>query len=214
MMQWLPSLSDKYPDSIPAIQEVVRNGTLQCKSRIVQPDGDIRHWDVSPDADPLINDFQKSAVQLAESIGGIKNAHVILMLNYISAEVCQNGSGGGWHVDSVRPQYKLFCYLTDCLSEETGPFCLLKHSSSLVERAAVIANRLVGGGRRFSEGWIKGLEKIGFRRRPVLAAAGKPFFVGTNRIHRGLSITQGERMMLTAYIYNGEPPQSILNNIM
>jgi hypothetical protein len=135
------------------------------------------------------------------------------MANHISAKASPEGSGGGWHVDSVRSQFKLFMYLTDCTREELGPLTLLT-LHPLIDRAVIFLNYLSGNKFRFTEARIKLLCKLGFRPKPVLAPCLEPFFVNTSFIHRGAPITLGERIMITAYLFPEEIPVSVANRTL
>lgn len=209
MIKWLTPISPKYPGALEELVAQVMNGSLPCRHRQLLPSGDVRYWDVDPTHNPLLKGFRELAIGEYGKPG--KEPHVILMINHISAETCPTGSGDGWHVDSVRRQFKLFCYLTDCVSEKTGPLCVLVHPFPGMERLVILARRVLRRTRRFEEATIAFLERLGFRRQPVLSEAGRPFFVETSRIHRGLPIHEGYRVMLTAYLYDDGLPPTIEN---
>lgn len=200
-------------DEIENLAAIVRAGKLTCESRFAESDGDIRYWGVSARAIPALAKFEALAISQGSEFYGVDEPVVCLMINYISAMSCPDGSGGGWHVDSLRPQCKLFCYLTDCETEESGSFCLLRHRLALLEQAAISANWALGNGKRVSDDAVRWLSRLGFFEHPVLAKKGVPFFSRTDRIHRGLPIRSGERIMLTAYIYPDQLPQSILSRV-
>lgn len=207
MIKWLMPISSKYPGALEALVSKVKDGSLPCGHRQFLPSGDIRYWAADPGHSPLLSEFRDLALRAHGSRG--KQPEILLMINYISAETCPTGSGDGWHVDSVRRQFKLFCYLTDCLSEKSGPLCILDHPVPGMERLVILGQRLLRRSRRFDEGTITLLERLGFRRHPLLSTAGRPFFVETSRIHRGLPIQKGHRIMMAAYLYEDGLPPSI-----
>lgn len=186
---------------------------LACENRYREDSGDVRYWNPDTQKNRILSAFRTLAEKQAAEILRLKNPTVVLMLNYISAETCPIGSGGGWHVDSVRTQHKIFCYLTDCIEEANGPLTLLSHPLGPVGRAAIYLNWLFGGKKRFSDAVIKRLKSLGFSEKPILLKAGQPFRIETSQIHRGKEITKGERIMLTAYIYDGQLPDSVKDRL-
>jgi hypothetical protein len=127
------------------------------------------------------------------------------MVNYIDAARCPAGSGGGWHRDSSRRQYKAFVYLTDVERESQGAFCFIPGSNSLPLWLVSVTYRMISGGHRYPERVIAALSRAGAARAPVLLKSGVPFFVNTSLIHRGLPISEGRRMMATVYMFEDIP---------
>jgi hypothetical protein len=125
------------------------------------------------------------------------------MMNWIEATRSPTGSGGRWHRDSLRrPQYKAFVYLADMSHESQGPFCYLSRSNRLVVRLLSVLVWLLRRRLDYDHpDWlVRALRVLGVVRRPVLAAAGMPFFVNTSLLHRGLPITSGDRIAATVYL--------------
>lgn len=213
MVRFCGDLRAASAEEISTLARQSLDGTVPCLRVQREDNGDVRYWDVADSSNAFLQSFLAIARRESTAYFGRPDTKVILMVNRIDADKSPTGSGGGWHVDSVRPQCKLFCYLTDCLSTEQGPLCLLTHRYRWFEKSAIYVNRLIGGGSRFSERSVGFLTRIGFREKPVLAEKGLPFFVETNRIHRGLPISNGCRAMLTAYIYPGEIPASTLSRL-
>jgi len=200
---------EAFVDEGAALQDLVnliKQRTLPCKNQVVV-NGDHRFWGVDDTSD-IVRQFREVAIKQYLIHTGAEPRHVIVMANHVSAEASPEGSGGGWHVDSVRNQYKLFMYLTDCTRCELGPLTLLS-LKPLMDRSVIFLNYLTGRKFRFTEASIQLLKRLGFRPMPMLFPRLKPFFVNTSFIHRGAPITEGERIMLTAYIFDNEVPDSI-----
>lgn len=213
MINWLTPLQSAQNGALDDLVKLVIEDRLQCRNRHIEDSGDIRYWEPRPDQNPLLAEFRALAVAQARAAGAPQDVKVVLMVNHISAETCPTGSGGGWHVDSIRQQYKLFCYLTDCESESLGPLCLLQHPLPGACQVAIYLNRLFGGNRRFNDKWVKAMKWLGFQEAPVLTTAGRPFFVKTSQIHRGMQIRTGHRIMITAYIFNKTIPSSVMSRL-
>jgi len=175
--------------------------------------GDKRYWDVSKDNYEIVSGFSILASKLFELEVGVPPKNLVIMINRITAQDSPDGSGGGWHVDSVRNQYKLFMYLTDCENQNFGPLTLFTSGNRFLDKIVIAVNYMLGNKFRFSEYFIRLLSKLGFKEKPVLLPKNKPFWVNTSYIHRGAEITEGERVMMTAYIYKGAIPLSIQGRI-
>lgn len=213
MTEFCGDFNPLYNSDIVQLAAQAADGSVSCVRKNRENDGDVRYWGVDASSNRFLTDFLRLAEREGSRFFGSDRLSIVLMINYISAESSPGGSGGGWHVDSVRPQCKLFCYLTDCEDEENGPLCLLVHRLRFLESVVIYMNRLFGGKTRFSEKMITRLSLFGFKRAPVLSTKGLPFFAETSRIHRGLPITDGCRAMLTAYIYNGQISDSIKSQL-
>lgn len=195
------------PEVLEKLQNDIRNRTLKCANQ-VNVNGDTRFWDVSDEASEIFGIFRNLAIKQAVQQKGRAFKHTILMVNHITADESPDGSGGGWHVDSVQNQYKLFMYLTDCTSLEHGPLTLLSSNSTFKDRLYIIKNYLSGNKFRFNQHAFDALKSSGFNENPILESSLTPFFVNTSFIHRGAKITSGERMLVTAYMFD-KIPESI-----
>ena len=109
------------------------------------------------------------------------------------------GSGGGWHRDSIFPQFKTILYLTDAC-EKNGAFEIVPMS----HRTLSALRLSFGSGhsfrsRRFTDNFI--IEK--FNDVSTLSgSAGDQLFVNTNAIHRGRPLEAGSRYALTRYYFD------------
>lgn len=199
------------PEVLEKLQNDIRNRTIKCANQ-VNVNGDTRFWDVSDEASEIIGVFRNLAINQAIQQKGRAFKHTILMVNHITADESPDGSGGGWHVDSVRNQYKLFMYLTECESIENGPLMLFTSNSVLKDRFYILKNYLLGNKFRFNQHTIDVLKKSGFSEYPVLEDSLTPFYVNTSFIHRGAKIRSGERMLITAYMFD-KIPESIKRRV-
>ncbi len=113
------------------------------------------------------------------------------------------GSGGGWHRDSITPQFKTMLYLTD-VSVDNGPFQVLERSHHLLQ--TIKDNRAAGlayGKVRITQEQVdKVLESSSHDRLHTLNyPAGTLLIFDSSTIHRGRPIYSGTRMALTNYFY-------------
>ena len=196
-------------DEINQLLSQVNDGNIECANKQTTETGDKRYWNVKASSHSVFQSFIKVVEENVRRYTNLSNPEIYLMLNDISASTAPEGSGGGWHVDSVTKQYKQFMYLTDCTSPECGSFALLCHRFKIFSTIIVVLNRLFVGGSRYGEKSIIILKRMGFKEKAILGKSGFTWFCETNHIHRGLPIKRGKRIMLTAYIFDGNVPQSI-----
>jgi len=176
-------------------------GELKAKRVDRQADGDIRYWAVDLAESPLLARLESFATECFRSETHSEPACSFVMVNLVDSARCPNGSGGGWHRDSSRRQFKAFMYLTDVERPEQGAFCCIPGSNSRLFWAGSMVYRLLSSGNRYSDLAIAVLLRLGFRREVILRRAGVPFFLNTSLIHRGLPISEGMRVMATVYIF-------------
>jgi hypothetical protein len=199
-------------ESIDLLLRDLREDRLVCKGKS-EVKGDKRYWAVDTDNYELVSKFSALATELFSKKTRKRPENVIVMINKINSDESFDGSGGGWHVDSLQNQYKLFTYLTNCEKTSLGPLTLLTTNNQLLDRIIVATNYILGNKFRFSEKVVGYISKLGFKERPVLLSKNKPFWINTSFIHRGAKITEGERILMTAYIYDGIIPPSIQGRI-
>lgn len=115
---------------------------------------------------------------------------------------------GRWHLDSVRNQYKLFCFLTKT-EERTGPLELLPGSHLTAFKlwplftGQYISLTDLGTGKRcyqqLDEHWVDAqCRKVG-GSVPLLCEAGTLILVDTSAIHRARPCLEGKRYALCTY---------------
>lgn len=186
------------------LQQIVERaliGELPAERIDHQKDGDIRYWAVDVSTIPGLHRLVEFGQREFRNATGEDPLFAFVMVNTIDAERSPNGSGGGWHRDSSRRQYKAFMYLTEVTRPTQGAFCFMPGSNSRWFWLASMAHRVITGANRYSDRAIHALTTFGFRAVPVLLPAGVPFFVNTSLIHRGLPITEGVRVMATLYLF-------------
>ena len=134
----------------------------------------------------LKNELEKD---ICDKFGIAKDGiYSTLMYNWLRANSCNIGSGGAWHRDSNRAQYKSIIYLSDVL-DENGPFEYINERAHL-KWIRVIKN---GFGLRYNDN-PPFLEKI-------VGPSGTALYADTSKLHRGSPIFEGERHALTLYFY-------------
>lgn len=193
--------------------DLIKTQKIAC-SNINEVNGDYRFWNVDKGTSPILRDFFDLTISKYYELNKKNPKHIYLMINHIDAKRTRNGSGNGWHVDSVKYQYKSFMYLTDCLSLDQGPLTFLKNSKEWKERIVIILNYLRGNGLRFKDEYIDSLMSRGFEAEAHLCEKLLPIYADTSLVHRGSPITQGERIMVTAYMYQDNIPPSIQKRLM
>lgn len=109
------------------------------------------------------------------------------------------GSGGGWHRDSLLPQFKTIIYLCDA-KKSNGAFEIIPLSHKT--RNTIVLNATTdhqAKDRRFADDFIVStFDDI----LTLEGAAGDQLFVNTNSIHRGRPLQSGQRYALTRYYFN------------
>jgi hypothetical protein len=194
-------------DELAALRQVIAGGRLSARKVDVQSDGDTRFWGVNPEVSAVLARLKAFGHTAYEEANGRPPAASFLMVNHIDALKSPAGSGGGWHRDSLKTQYKAFVYLTDVEKETQGAFAFVPGSNGPFWRFMSIGYRLATGGSRYSDSLMSLLLGRGVQGRPVLLKAGIPFFLNTSLVHRGLPIVEGERIMASVYMFDSMPDQ-------
>ena len=126
----------------------------------------------------------------------------MVMANKVVFKKNNKGSGGGWHKDSFRKQFKAILYLND-VSNKNGPFELIPNSSKISFNFNLIFqfNRNLSNSR-FSDYEVRQiLKKNNVNSIKILGKAGTLILVDTSLIHRGKPLNSGTRYALTNYMY-------------
>ena len=193
-----PSLTDDASE-LPTLIAKVRTREIRAERVDEQSDGDIRFWGIDQKESPLLERLVGFAhSSFVKAVGRLPSATSI-MINHIEADRCPGGSGGGWHRDSFGRQFKAFTYLTEVSRDSQGPFAYIPSSNRLPMRAVSLVHRLVTGANRYTDDTIRRLPFL--TPCSVLLAPGVPFFVDTSLVHRGMPITEGQRIMATVYMF-------------
>lgn len=115
---------------------------------------------------------------------------------------------GRWHLDSLRHQYKLFCFLTRT-QERTGPLEVVPGSHRTAFKLWPLASGQYisrsdpGTGKRryqkLDERWVDAQCRRAAGSVPFLCEAGTLILVDTSAIHRARPCLEGHRYALCAY---------------
>lgn len=194
---------ERTPGEVAALAARVLRGELVAQRVVVGSDGDTRYWGVDVAQSVVLRRLKEFGEAHFTAVTGKAPGASLVMVNYIDAERSPTGSGGGWHRDSFRAQYKAIVYLTDVERASQGAFCYLPHSNGRLFRAASALYRGFTGGNRYSDDLIDRLLKLGVATQVVLSKAGVPFFINTSLIHRGLPIFEGHRIAAFVYMFEG-----------
>lgn len=115
---------------------------------------------------------------------------------------------GRWHLDSLKNQYKVFCFLTRT-TPDSGPLELVPGTQNAGFKALplltgqLIAPGDVGTGKRryqsLDEAWVERQIRRRGGTRPLLCEPGTIAVVDTSAIHRARPCRQDERYALCVY---------------
>lgn len=167
-----------------------------------------RIWD-SHALDPVIQAFGKYSDKVMGEVFEIQpKVKTVLSYSNFSIPAQERLLTGRWHLDSLRHQYKLFCFLSRT-DENSGPLEVVpgSHRTSFkiwpLVSGKYIALSDVGTGKRryqqLDEQWVE----TQCRRRggsvPFLCEAGTMILVDTSAIHRARPCLNGHRYALCAY---------------
>jgi len=183
----------------------IEEGTISCENIYRQDDGDVRYWGIDVKSNVLLEKLSNLAKELYHKQVGAEPHSITGMFNTIDASRSPNGSGGGWHRDSIHAQFKMFVLLSDVSSVANGAFVVYPRTSSLWFKALTLPLIVWGVKRRFPDSVEISLDSLGFKKRYFLGNAGSLAFCDTSAIHRGSPITDGRRQMLTFYLYKDIP---------
>jgi hypothetical protein len=176
-------------------------GQLVAQKVDYQPDGDVRYWGVDVSQSGILMRLKEFGESLFKQVTGTPPIFSFIMVNVTDSERCPWGSGGGWHRDSSRRQYKAFSYLTDVEKEPLGPLSFIPASNSGLLWLISMIYRIVTKGNRYQDSTINALFKLGIASSPVLLKAGIPFLLNTSLIHRGMPMSEGRRAMAAVYMF-------------
>lgn len=193
------------PSDLTSLVDIVLSEQLRAKKVNHQDDGDTRYWGVEPAQHQVLSRLKEFSDRCYREQVGQPPGLSVIMVNVIDAVKSPTGSGGGWHRDSFKSQYKAFAYLTDVKRETQGAFAFIPKSNAAPIKLYSLMHRVLTGGNRYGDGFVQTLQSFGLGRTPVLLDAGVPFFADTSLIHRGLRISEGKRIMATVYMFDGIP---------
>jgi hypothetical protein len=140
----------------------------------------------------------------------LKIGNLMTMANRILYKPKNLGSGGGWHRDDIKFQFKAILYLVDTY-EGNGPFQLIKNSNKFNYIVAdSIKHNIRIFNTRLSEEVIQEIVSINKDRLVTITGkVGTLILVDTSLMHRGSPLTEKNRYALTNYYY----PENKLNSM-
>jgi len=117
-------------------------------------------------------------------------------------------TNGRWHLDSLRNQYKLFCFLTET-KDTTGPLEIIPGSHKFIFKLRALMKgkylshsdlgRPVRKYQRLDDAWVQQeISNLG-GSLPFLCEAGTLVLVNTSAIHRARPCSEESRYALCAY---------------
>lgn len=156
--------------------------------------------------------YHKDMVGMASRHFRSKTGLLFTLGNRISAIKENNGSGNGWHRDSLVAQFKAITYLSD-VDDSQGPFQYVTGSHQLVSiyRDAKLGDFPPRSCRLSDQQVNSILDHSAKRLRSVTGKRGTLILANTTGIHRGAPLSSGVRYALTNYYY---PCDRITNKIL
>lgn len=130
----------------------------------------------------------------------------------VEAKTDNQGSGGGWHRDSLPNQYKAFLFLTD-ITDIAGPLQFYPGTHKLRNKLKTIA-KLGWNSRKLDYDSPKIRNKViesTIEEVSLTCKAGTLAIVNTSSIHRGKPDIKINRYSLTYYSYKTEIPSHVLS---
>src|SRR5437879_5834702 len=161
---------EKKPGEVSLVVGKVLDRTLLAK-QVNVTEGDIRYWGVGLAQSAVLQRLKSFGETCFQERTGRRPVSFV-MVNYIDAQTCPTGSGGGWHRDSYGSQYKAFAYLTDVERESQGALGFIRASNSALFRLLSLAHRVLSGGNRYRDRTISAIIRTGIVCHTVLIQAG------------------------------------------
>jgi hypothetical protein len=158
--------------------------------------------------DPRIREFKHSALCLETARAFMRNRQQCLftMANRLQKRDERPArSGGSWHRDRPKSQFKALLYLVD-VTKEMGPFSLLPRSGVTAKGYAgeIRSSAFEFQRTRWADEEIEPFLALARERLQVFVApAGTLILFDSSQIHSGQPNTSGTRYALTNYYYLG-----------
>tara|TARA_B110000908_G_scaffold66424_1_gene80444 strand:- start:125 stop:856 length:732 start_codon:yes stop_codon:yes gene_type:complete len=151
--------------------------------------------------------------QLGKEFYGTSELAWFCMFGKIQAAEASQGSGGGWHRDSIfRHQVKIIVYLTDA-DRTNGCFQYIQQSHR--SKNVLNVRKFLGhGSHRYLPSEIE--ETCDVQKLKIIdciGAKGHSILVDTRGIHRGMPLEHGERKAITFYMYPKTIPSHMASEL-
>lgn len=173
-------------------------------SRHVVVDGDSRIYGVeslSSKIEEVTHD--EALLHISNDIYQARSYLPFVTSGVLSASPETPSSGGGWHRDSLLPQFKSMIYCSD-VAPGNGEFQILPHSHSLVAKLLFpLLNLISPSDDRYTQTMVDRLVRFFPFYSPcsITASSGSLVIFDSSSIHRGTPIFSGERVSLTSYYF-------------
>jgi hypothetical protein len=159
--------------------------------------------------DPVIKAFSLLSDQvMSEAFNSRPKLKTVLAYSNFPISPLEGLITGRWHIDSLRHQYKLFCFLTE-VEEQTGPLEVVLGTHRTAFKFAALASgqyitlsNLSNNKRRYQkldEQWVEIQRRKAGGSVPLLCKPGTIILVDTSAIHRARPCLEGQRYALTTY---------------
>ena len=157
---------------------------------------DIRLYNYNKQLESIIYINNQDFIDIGSKIIGHKIEHKRCQAGILTYNSTQSCSGGGWHVDNLKPQFKTILYLTD-VNEDNGAFSILSPPYKIED---ITQNLIYKNTRIINEPLCEEFEEKYKKNIKIITGnIGDVILVNTNYIHRGMIIKKGERLTLTNY---------------
>jgi hypothetical protein len=170
-------------------------------------DTESRIWDAEKKEKSIFNLQKQLDSCLSAIFGHAPECNTTLGIRNLALQD-RNFDIGRWHVDSVRSQYKFFCFLTTVHSDN-GPLMVVRGTASKWFKIKQILKGIYfslldfkNGTRKYTQiddAYINKLLDNGYSSQELICSAGDIFLVNTSMLHRAKPIKRGERYALVSY---------------
>lgn len=151
--------------------------------------------------------------ELGKEFYGTSDLAWFCMHGQIKSSEDSQGSGGGWHRDSIfRRQLKIIVYLSNA-DKNNGCFQYILQSNRT--KNILDVKRILGHeSHRYTPSEIEEACRVGeLKIINCIGAAGDSILVDTRGIHRGMPLVIGEREAITFYMYPRVIPNHMVDEL-
>jgi len=180
------------------------DGLLNARAESVRRGSDLRLFALET-ASEAAREFKHDPLleRLGDGLTGQEQKVLFVLANRLAQVNGQaRRSGGEWHRDRVKTQYKALVYLSD-VGPENGPFSIFERSDrrDAYEGEVTETGFDFAGQRWRDDDFAAFLERAGDRLHILTGAPGTLVVFNSSLIHSGQPIRAGERYAITNYYY-------------